>query len=127
MGKARQANRYRRIGEQVRRFEGIQFFWLNRRAETGLATASADLATANARVAGLTEGTAQASVAQAAAAEQLPALRQGEAEAAAALHRLAVARDALDQDEQRVVEAREQLTARREQTLILKFVVQELL
>ncbi|MDP6830174.1 MAG: chromosome segregation protein SMC [Alphaproteobacteria bacterium] len=112
---ARQARRFRKIGEQVRHFEAIQLHLLFRRAEQQLQTAGEELAKANTQVATLTQDAAQATTAHTEGANGLPDLRQAEAVAAAALHRLAVARDGLDQEEQRITEASARLQARLQQ------------
>ncbi|MFP6726972.1 MAG: AAA family ATPase, partial [Alphaproteobacteria bacterium] len=105
---ARQARRFRKVGEQIRHFDSIQLHLLFQRAEQQLTTAGEELNNANAMVSRLTEGAAQATNAHAEAADLLPDLRQTQAVRAAALHRLAVARDGLDQEEQRIAEASQQ-------------------
>ena len=102
---ARQANRYRKLGGEIRRSEAILLHQLYARAEAGIAAARAELEVAEAGVAELTGASAQANVVHAQATEQLPDLRHAEAEAGAALHRLSVARDTLDQEEARLNQA----------------------
>jgi chromosome segregation protein len=109
---ARQANRYRKLGEQIRHDEGIQLHLLYSRAQAQIAEAEAQLNAANRRVGELTEEVARANREHVAAGEVLPGLRQTEAEAGARLHRLAVARDALDQEDARIAEAQKQLEER---------------
>ena len=102
---ARQANRYRKLGSEIRRFEAIHLHQLHQRAQAGIAQTREQLQTAEQSVAELTQATAQASTAHAHASAELPDLRQKEAEAAAALHRLAVARDGLEQEEARLAQS----------------------
>lgn len=109
---ARQANRYRRVGEQIRRNEGILLHLLHQRAQAQIAEADAQLRTVTQKVGELTEAVARANAAHVEASDTLPALRQREAEAGARLHRLAVARDALEQEDQRVAAAQSQLEQR---------------
>ncbi|MDP6707041.1 MAG: chromosome segregation protein SMC [Alphaproteobacteria bacterium] len=109
---ARQANRYRRIGGQIRRFEAIQLHLRHREAATAAGRLGDELATAEREVGDLTARVAAANSVHEAAAETLPALRQAEAAAAAGLHRLAVAEDGLDAEERRVAEEAIGLEAR---------------
>jgi len=109
---ARQANRYRKVGEQIRHAEGIQLHLLYTKAQEQIAAAEAQLNEANRRVGELTEDVARANREHVAAGETLPTLRQSEAEAGARLHRLAVARDALDQEDARIAEMQSQLHER---------------
>ena len=112
---ARQARRFRKVGEQIRHFDSIQLHLLFQRAEQQVTTAGEELNHANALVSRLTKGAAQATTAHAEAADLLPDLRQTQAARAAALHRLAVARDGLDQEEQRIADASQQLEERLKQ------------
>ncbi|SVB84575.1 uncharacterized protein METZ01_LOCUS237429, partial [marine metagenome] len=112
---ARQARRFRKVGEQIRHFDSIQLHLLFQRAEQQVTTAREELNHANVLVSRLTKGAAQATTAHAEAADLLPDLRQTQAARAAALHRLAVARDGLDQEEQRIADASQQLEERLKQ------------
>jgi len=112
---ARQARRFRKVGEQIRHFDGIQLHLLFQRAERQLAKAGEELNNANGHVARLTQEAAQATAAHTDAANGVPALRDEEAVTAAVLHRLAVARDGLDQEEQRVRQTATQLEGRLKQ------------
>jgi chromosome segregation protein len=99
---ARQAQRYRKISEQVRRFEAIALY---RRFETASAErdeAGARLAGAETEVAARLQDALAAGRAREAAADALPALRQAEVAASAELQRLTLALQALDEEERRV-------------------------
>ena len=109
---ARQATRYRNIGEQVRACEAIQLHLRWREADDGLANARERLNEAEAKVSELASAVSSGTASQAEAAEALPALRQSEAEAAAELQRLALARDALDTEERRLAETRNEYQTR---------------
>jgi chromosome segregation protein len=113
---ARQAQRYRKIGEQIRRFEAIALHLRFVHAAAAVEVAEARLKEAEAKVAELTSLAAQAATAHANAAELLPGLRQTEAESAARLQRLAVARDALEAEARAAVEQTQRLEARIAQT-----------
>nr|MCS5604036.1 AAA family ATPase [Alphaproteobacteria bacterium] len=76
---ARQARRFRKVGEQIRYFDSIQLHLLFQRAEQQLTTAGEELNNANAKVSRLTEGAAQATNAHAEAADLLPDFRQTQA------------------------------------------------
>ncbi len=103
---ARQASRYRRLSESLRRLDALALHlrWNNARQDAADATQALD--EANRIVASLTGEVAAATTAETEAGEALPALRQTEAELGAALHRLSVAREALEAEAQRLVEAR---------------------
>ncbi|MFT6579827.1 MAG: chromosome segregation protein [Alphaproteobacteria bacterium] len=101
----RQAARYRRLSEQIRRHESM---FLHQRRETAaqaLSAAREQLQIAEAAVATRTEAAAGAATAQATAAATLPDLRQREAEAAAELQRLLLARGELEREETRIADA----------------------
>ncbi|MSO74333.1 MAG: chromosome segregation protein SMC [Alphaproteobacteria bacterium] len=102
----RQASRYRRLSESLRRLDALLLHlrWNNARQDAAEATQALD--DANRIVATLTAEVAAATTAETEAGEALPALRQTEAELGAALHRLSVARDALEAEAQRLAEAR---------------------
>jgi len=112
---ARQAARYRNIGDHIRKAEAIVLHLRWQAAAADLARAEAALHAITARV-GDHAGTAAARTTEhEAAAAKLPPLREAEAEAAAALHRLNVARDALDAERERLRLARDEAAARRDQ------------
>jgi chromosome segregation protein len=103
---ARQAHRYRRLAEHIRRTEALLFRarWLAAEAEAQRTTAelhAAERAVAEATERALAEGRAR-EVAEAA----LPPLRLADATASAELQRLTHARDSLEQELQRVLAAR---------------------
>ncbi len=98
---ARQAARYREIGEQLRRAEGMVLFTRWREADQARAEAEAVLR-ACLIAAAQTEGAARAAATQRAAAEDaLPPRREEEAIAGAVLQRLTLQRDALDDQDAR--------------------------
>ncbi|MDP2740700.1 MAG: chromosome segregation protein SMC, partial [Pseudorhodobacter sp.] len=98
---ARQAARYREIGEQVRRAEGMVLFTRWREADQARAEAEAVLR-ACLIAAAQTEGAARTAATQRAAAEDaLPPRREEEAIAGAVLQRLTLQRDALDDQDAR--------------------------
>ena len=112
---ARQAARYREIGEELRRAEGMLLFSRWREADTARAEAEA----------ALRDRILQASQAEAAARlaaknreakeDLLPGRREEEAIAAAILQRLSVQRDALDEQEARALQMIDTLRARIDQ------------
>lgn len=112
---ARQAQRYRAIGEELRRAEGLLLYRRWKEADTARAAADDDLRTR-------TTTAAQAETAARAAAKErvarddaLPPLREEEAIAAAILQRLSVQRDALTDQETRARQTIETLRGRIEQ------------
>jgi len=109
---ARQANRYRRVGEQIRRCEAVLLHLRYQEAAQARLRLEGELEQSERAVAGQTEQAAVAETARLEAAEALPALRQAEATVAAALHRLVVAQDGLDAEERRVADEARQLEAR---------------
>ena len=113
---ARQASRYRNIGDHIRKAEAtlLHLKWV----ETGTQreTAQANLDRIRAEIAQLTQKAAHETNEQAQAAEKLPALREAEARVAAELHRLTVARDALDAEEERLRVAKDEAATRLAQT-----------
>ena len=109
---SRQANRYRRIAENLRSAEALLLHIRWRAASAEMAAREIELKSESERVAGLTGVVAAATTAQAGAAEALPDLRNKEAALAAALHRLAVARDRLDEEERQVAEQRQEFETR---------------
>ncbi len=109
---ARQAARYRTIGEELRQSEGILLYRRWREADDARAAAAADL-TERTKLAGAAEGAARtAAKTRAAAEDKLPPLREEEAVAAAVLQRLQVQRDTLADQEARAMETIETLTRR---------------
>ncbi|HTZ34809.1 MAG TPA: AAA family ATPase, partial [Stellaceae bacterium] len=112
---ARQAQRYRRLSEQIRRTEArlLEARWREALAESERVAAA--LRDAERAVAAETAQAAAAERGRAAAEEALPPLRLADAAAAAALHRLDHAREALDQELARVAAARQDAARRREQ------------
>ncbi len=103
---ARQTERYRRLGEQIRQHEALMFHarWLAAKAETE--TRAVELRAAEHEV-GEAEQRAQAERAARDMAEAaLPPLRRTESETAAELQRLTQARAALEQELARTLAAR---------------------
>ncbi|HEV8032054.1 MAG TPA: chromosome segregation protein SMC [Stellaceae bacterium] len=103
---ARQAQRYRRLGEQIRLTEAQLF---DRRWRTAIAEAeriAGELRAAERTVAASTEEAVAAERNRAEAEAVLPALRMAQAAAAAAAQRIAHAREALEQELGRIVAAR---------------------
>jgi len=109
---ARQAARYRNIGDLIRKAEAILLHLRWTETEAELADAQADFDAVVARVNELTADAARQSAAEADAAAALPALRDAEAAAAARLQRLIVARESLDEEEHRLRAARADAAAR---------------
>jgi len=112
---ARQAQRYRRLSDWIRRAEATVLH-LRYAAATGELTAAEERLRAAERVVAerMTAAAAANRLREAAAAE-LPALRQDEAVASAELQRLTLARQALDDEERRIMAARQSAEARLEQ------------
>ncbi|SFB07425.1 condensin subunit Smc [Poseidonocella pacifica] len=109
---ARQAARYREIGSQLRRAEGLLLYRLWREADEARIQAETLL---KSRVRGAAQAEAAARQAAGRRAEQeagLPALREEEAIAAAVLQRLAVQRDGLDEEAKRAASQIETLERR---------------
>jgi len=109
---ARQAQRYRHIGEQLRRAEGMLLYRRWREADdTRLVTEEVDRARVSESAKG--EAMARFSAEQRTKSEsQLPPLREEEAVAAAILQRLVVQRDALSDHEAQARQVIETLTNR---------------
>ena len=112
---ARQAQRYRRLSEQIRRTEArlMEARWRDAQAE--VERIAGELREAERAVAAATEAAAGAERRRAAAEEAVPPLRLAEASTSAALHRLNHAREALDQELQRIAATRQEAGRRREQ------------
>ncbi|MGE0725176.1 MAG: chromosome segregation SMC family protein, partial [Alphaproteobacteria bacterium] len=109
---ARQANRYRRVGEQIRRAEAVLLHLQWQAAEAAAAAAAEALEVATARVADCVGAAAGAASREAEAAEGLPEKRREEAAGGAAIQRLVSARDALDAEAARVASAQAQIEER---------------
>ena len=112
---ARQAVRYREIGDQLRRFEGLLLYRRWKEAEQARAAADAVL-TEQVTLAGQAERTArEATKVREACDQALPPLREEEAIAAAVLQRLQVQRDTLADQQAAALQAIETLKARIQQ------------
>jgi chromosome segregation protein len=109
---ARQAQRYRRLSDHIRRAEAVVLHLQWQAACAELDAASHRLAAAERSVADHTAAALAADRAREAAAAELPSLRQAEAAAAAELQRLLLARQALEEEERRVAQSREAATER---------------
>jgi chromosome segregation protein len=112
---ARQAARYRRLSEQIRRFDAILLHHAWTDAMQTVTEADAGLETARGTVAERTAAAAGAATVQAEAAAALPPLREAEVAAAAALQHLRLARRELDGEADRVAAAQAQLEQRLQQ------------
>src|SRR5262249_17772256 len=111
----RQAQRYRRLSEEMRRTEArlMEARWRDALAE--VARVAGEWREAEGAVAATTETAAGAERRRAAGEDAVPPLRLAEAAASAALHRLNHAREALDHELQRIAAARQEACRRREQ------------
>ena len=109
---ARQAARYREIGNDLRRAEGMLLYrrWLE--ADEARAKAEDELRARVTAAAAAESVVRQAATARAKAEEILPGLREEESIAAAVLQRLAVQRDTLSDQEARAQTAIDTLTGR---------------
>ena len=96
---ARQAARYRQIGEDLRRAEGLLLYRRWKDAEEACAVAEAGLREATTDAARAETAARDAARARGTAESALPPLREEEAIAAAILQRLQVGRDTLDEQE----------------------------
>ncbi len=109
---ARQAARYRRIGDELRHAEGLLLYRRWKEADAACLAAGAGLRQA-ALAASQAEARARGATGQRAAAEEaLPPLREEAAIAAAVLQRLQVARDTLSEEERQAATRIETLRAR---------------
>ena len=109
---ARQAARYREIGDQLRRSEGMLLYRRWREADDARASLEEEL---RARVTAAAQAETlvlQAAKARTVAEEALPALREEDAIAAAIVQRLLVQRDTLSDQEARAAALIETLTGR---------------
>ena len=109
---ARQAARYRDIGDALRRTEGVLLYRRWRVAEDARQTTAEALRTQMAVAAEAEKAVRQATVARQKAEEALPPLREEEAIAAAIVQRLGVQRDTLSDQENRARAAIDALTKR---------------
>ena len=109
---ARQANRYRRLSDHIRRAEAmvLHLRWLKATAQLEAVTEQLHLV--EGQVGDLTIAALAAERARESVALTLPGLRQSEAVAAAELQRLTLARQTLEDEERRVGEARAVAEAR---------------
>ncbi|MGI3169309.1 chromosome segregation protein SMC [Pseudooceanicola sp. C21-150M6] len=112
---ARQAQRYRAIGAELRRAEGMLLFRRWQEAEESRSVALDALKTAVMQAAQAEKAALDAGKGRAAAEAALPPLREEEAIAGAVLQRLVVERDALSEEETRAAERIEALRARLDQ------------
>ncbi|MGR3495181.1 chromosome segregation protein SMC [Citreimonas sp.] len=101
---AKQAARYRAIGEELRRAEGLLLFRRWHEADAARLAAEAVLRERLTEAARAEATARETEAARAGAEEALPPLREEEAVASAILQRLTVQRDALDADETRAQE-----------------------
>ncbi len=108
----RQAMRYREIGEDLRRAEGVLLYRRWREADAACAAAAADLRGCMQQAATAEAGARAAAKARAAQEDALPPLREEEAIAGAVLQRLMVQRDTLQDAETRAQGVIAALTAR---------------
>ncbi|KCV82198.1 chromosome segregation protein SMC [Actibacterium atlanticum] len=112
---ARQAARYREIGTDLRRSEGMLLYRRWREADEARAATQADL-TERTRLAGQAEAAArEAAKVRQGADDKLPPLREEEAIAAAVLQRLQVQRDTLVDQEAHAQQTIDTLSSRIEQ------------
>ncbi|WP_340238953.1 chromosome segregation protein SMC [Sulfitobacter pontiacus] len=109
---ARQAARYRDIGDALRRTEGVLLYRRWRVAEGARQTTAEALRSQMAVAAEAEKAVRQATVARQKAEEALPPLREEEAIAAAIVQRLGVQRDTLSDQENRARAAIDALTKR---------------
>ncbi len=103
---ARQAQRYRRLGEEIRRHEALLFHARWRAAETAAKSRAAELGEAERDAAEVATHAAAEGLAREAAEAALPQLRRDDTAAAAELQQLTQARGALEVELARVVAAR---------------------
>ncbi|WP_300033613.1 chromosome segregation protein SMC [uncultured Roseobacter sp.] len=109
---ARQAARYREIGNELRRVEGMLLYRRWREADDARATAEEVLRERVTAAARAEAAVREAAKARETAEDALPPLREEEAIAAAVLQRLAVQRDTLSDQEARAEAQIETLTGR---------------
>jgi chromosome segregation protein len=109
---ARQASRYRRIGDLIRRAEAALLHRRWQQATATIEAARARFAQIESEVAALTMRAAKSATAQADAASKLPDLRRAEAEAGSRLQRLVIEREGLEAEEARIEQARREIQSR---------------
>lgn len=109
---SRQANRYKRISENLRDAEALLFHLRLIEAEKNLASSEEEVSSAEEIVVKLTTNVASETVEQSKTAEKLPELRQIEATLAASLHRLTIAGERLDSEEREISNQSEELKKR---------------
>jgi len=112
---ARQAARYRQIGEQLRQAEGMLLYRRWKEADEARASAEDVLRQRTTEAASAETNARQAAKLRGTSDEALPPLREEEAIAAAVLQRLQVQRDTLADQEDRARQTIETLTARIDQ------------
>ena len=112
---AKQAARYREIGDKLRRAEGMLLFRRWKEADEALLAASDQLRERTTAAAQAEKAAREASKGRTVAEEALPPLREEEAIAAAVLQRLQVQRDTLKDQEERALEMIATLRSRIEQ------------
>ncbi len=112
---ARQSQRYRGLGAEIRRYEALSKLIAWRDVEAAFSQAESAHAGLTSDVTERTRAQAESARAQAMAAADLPALRDAEARAGAALHRLTAARDVLAGEEKRAEARATELRRRIEQ------------
>ncbi len=112
---AKQAARYRAIGEELRQSEGMLLYRRWREAEDARLTAETQLREMIGHAAQAEKIVIATAAKRAAGEDALPPLREEEAIAAAVLQRLVVQRDALSDQEKRAVDAINTLKRRIEQ------------
>ena len=112
---ARQANRYRRLSEHIRRNEAILLHLKWQEAGIDLTASATALAAAETLVATKAGLAASGASSQANASSILPELRHKEAEVAAELQRLMLAERELANEEARVASSKQEVASRLEQ------------
>jgi chromosome segregation protein len=112
---ARQAQRYRRLGEQIRQTEALLFAARWHAANAEAERIAGGLREIERAVAAATEAALAEERHRGDAEGVLPALRMAQTEAAAAVQRLSHAREALEQELARVIAARNEAERRRDQ------------
>ncbi|KJZ18908.1 chromosome segregation protein SMC [Loktanella sp. S4079] len=112
---ARQAARYREIGEKLRRAEGMLLFRRWKEADEAMLAAAEQLRERTTAAAQAERTAREAAETRTAFEDALPPLREEEAIAAAVLQRLQVQRDTLKDQEDRAVEMIETLQSRIDQ------------
>ncbi len=112
---ARQASRYRRLSDHIRRAEAVLLHLRWQIATSEHEAAAQRLRAAEIEVADRTAVSLAASRKREACAAELPGLRQADAAAGAELQRLVLARQALEEEERRIAAARAAAEARLEQ------------